>query len=54
MISNSSSADLVNVMVQLSQAQTVYQAALQSGVQDHEPLAFELHIGLKIPAALPC
>jgi flagellar hook-associated protein 3 FlgL len=31
MISNSSSADLVNTMVQLNQAQTAYQAALQSG-----------------------
>jgi flagellin-like hook-associated protein FlgL len=33
MISNSSSADLMNTMVQLSQAQTAYQAALQSGVK---------------------
>jgi flagellar hook-associated protein 3 FlgL len=33
MISNSSSADLMNVMVQLSQAQTSYQAALQSGAK---------------------
>lgn len=31
MISNTSSADLMNTMVQLSQAQTSYQAALQSG-----------------------
>jgi flagellar hook-associated protein 3 FlgL len=31
MISNASSADLVNTMVQLNQAQTAYQAALQSG-----------------------
>jgi flagellar hook-associated protein 3 FlgL len=30
-ISNASSANLVNVMVQLSQAQTAYQAALESG-----------------------
>lgn len=33
MISNSSSADLMNVMVQLNQAQTAYQAALQSGAK---------------------
>lgn len=33
MISNSSSADLMNTMVQLSQTQTAYQAALQSGVK---------------------
>ena len=32
-ISNQSSADLVNTMVQLNQAQTAYQAALQSGAQ---------------------
>ena len=32
-ISNSSSADLVQTMVQLSQAQTAYQAALQSSAQ---------------------
>lgn len=31
MISNSSSADLIQTMVQLSSAQTAYQAALQSG-----------------------
>jgi len=31
MISNTSSADLMNTMVQLSQTQTSYQAALQSG-----------------------
>jgi flagellar hook-associated protein 3 FlgL len=31
MISNASSADLVNTMVQLNQAQTAYQAALESG-----------------------
>ncbi len=33
MISNSSSADLVQTMVQLSQAQTAYQAALQSSAK---------------------
>ena len=33
MISNSSSADLMNTMVQLNQAQTSYQAALQSGAK---------------------
>ena len=33
MISNSSSANLVNTMVQLNQAQTSYQAALQSGAK---------------------
>jgi flagellar hook-associated protein 3 FlgL len=33
MISNTSSADLVQTMVQLSQAQTAYQAALQSGAK---------------------
>lgn len=33
MISDTSSADLVQTMVQLSQAQTAYQAALQSGVK---------------------
>ncbi len=33
MISNASSADLMNVMVQLNQTQTAYQAALQSGVK---------------------
>jgi len=32
-ISNSSSADMVQTMVQLSQAQTAYQAALQSSAQ---------------------
>ncbi len=31
LVSNTSSADLVNTMVQLSQAQTAYQAALESG-----------------------
>lgn len=31
MVSNASSADLVNTMVQLNQAQTAYQAALESG-----------------------
>lgn len=33
MITNSSSADLVQTMVQLNQAQTAYQAALQSGTK---------------------
>jgi flagellar hook-associated protein 3 FlgL len=33
MISNTSSADLVQTMVQLSQTQTAYQAALQSGAK---------------------
>jgi flagellar hook-associated protein 3 FlgL len=33
MISNSSSADIMQTMVQLSQAQTSYQAALQSGAK---------------------
>jgi flagellin-like hook-associated protein FlgL len=31
MITNASSANLVNTMVQLNQAQTAYQAALESG-----------------------
>jgi flagellar hook-associated protein 3 FlgL len=33
MISNASSANLVQVMMQLSQTQNAYQAALQSGVK---------------------
>jgi flagellin-like hook-associated protein FlgL len=33
MISNSSSANLVNTMVQLNAAQTAYQAALESGTK---------------------
>jgi len=33
MISNSSSANLMNTMVALSRAQTSYQAALQSGAK---------------------
>jgi hypothetical protein len=33
MISNSSSANLVQVMMQLNQTQNAYQAALQSGVK---------------------
>ena len=33
MISDASSADVVQTMVQLNQAQTAYQAALQSGAK---------------------